>query len=155
MAKLRRTDFRTLLTSSTAHTSTAPASSAAIHISSSGMRWVQTMGKAGKSRCRFSTSASREDSMSKTTAPGRLQHLPACRRLFRQRFKRFSLELSVFLQQDLHLAFRLFQLLAARRGELHAFFKESERFFQRNLSLFQFLNNLLKSLEALFKLGQR
>jgi hypothetical protein len=45
--------------------------------------------------------------------------------------------------------------LAAGRGELHAFLEEGQRFLQGNLSLFEFLNYLLQSLEALFKLGQR
>ena len=81
--------------------------------------------------------------------------LPACRRLFRQRFERFCLELPVFLQQDLNFSFRLLEFLPARRRKLHAFFKEREGFLQRDLSLFQFLNNFLQSLEALFKLGQR
>ena len=40
-------------------------------------------------------------------------HLPACRRLFCQRFEWFSLKLPVLLQQDLDFAFRLFQFLAA------------------------------------------
>ena len=47
-AMCRWTEAITSPTSSVGHTSLAPASSAAIHISSSGMRWVQTMGKVGK-----------------------------------------------------------------------------------------------------------
>ena len=38
------------------------------------------------------------------------------RRLFSQVLERFSLELAILLQQDFHLAFRLFQFLAAGRG---------------------------------------
>ena len=67
---LRRTEVNTFSTSSAGHTSLAPADSAAIHISSSGMRWVQTMGSEGKSRCRLSTSVSRQYSMLRTTASG-------------------------------------------------------------------------------------
>src|SRR5579864_7069932 len=70
IAVLRSTEVSTFATSLVGHTSLAPASSAAIHISSSGMRWVQTIGRAGKSRCKFSTSIRRQCSMLRTTASG-------------------------------------------------------------------------------------
>ena len=44
------TEVRTFPMSSDGHTSIAPADSAAIHSSSSGTRWVQTIGSSGKSR---------------------------------------------------------------------------------------------------------
>jgi len=78
-----------------------------------------------------------------------------CADFFSHGLKRFSLELPVLLQQDFHFSLGLLQFLPASGGKLHAFFEECERFLQRNLSLFQFLNNFLQSLEALFKLGQR
>ena len=82
-------------------------------------------------------------------------HLPSCRQLLCQRLEWFRLKLPVLLQQDFDFSFRLFQFLAAGRRKLHAFFKECQRSLQRDLSLFQFLNNFLQPLEALFKLGQR
>src|ERR1700680_5254824 len=69
--------------------------------------------------------------------------LPACRRLFCQRFEWFSLKLPVLLQQDLDFAFRLFQFLAAGWRKLHTFFEECQGFFQRDFPLFQFLNYFL------------
>jgi hypothetical protein len=39
--------------------------------------------------------------------------------------------------------------------KLHTFFEKGQRLLQRDLSLLQFLNNFLQSLEALFKLWQR
>jgi hypothetical protein len=84
-----------------------------------------------------------------------LQRLTPGLRSFRLRLKRLGLELPVFLQQNLHFTFRLFQFFAAGGRKLHAFFEESQRFLQRNLSFLQFLNYLLQSLEAFFKLGQR
>ena len=81
--------------------------------------------------------------------------LPACRGLFCERLEWFSLKLPVFLQQDFDLAFCLLQFFPAGGRKLHTFFKERQRLLQRDLSLFQFLNYLLQSLEALLKLGQR
>src|ERR1700733_9352653 len=69
-AALRSAELRTLGTSSDRQTSLAPASSAAIHKSSSGMRWVQTIGREGKSWCRLRTSVKREYSMSRITTSG-------------------------------------------------------------------------------------
>src|SRR5208337_335478 len=90
-----------------------------------------------------------------TVSTSTVGSLPVGRRLFRRRLKRLGLELPVLLQQDFYLAFSLFQLLAAGGREVHPFFKESERLFQRHISLFQFLNNFFQPLETLFKLGQR
>jgi hypothetical protein len=77
------------------------------------------------------------------------------RRIWCHGLERFCLELSVFLQQDFYLAFRLFQFSAAGGRKLHAFFKEGERLFQCYFASFQLLNNLFQSLKTLFKLGQR
>src|ERR1700722_2054447 len=52
-ARLRNSEASTLPASSEGQTSLAPASSAAIHISSSGTRWVQTIDSSGKSRRRL------------------------------------------------------------------------------------------------------
>jgi hypothetical protein len=82
-------------------------------------------------------------------------HLPSCRQLFRQRFEWFSLKLPVFLQQNFNFSFRLLQFIAAGGRKLHAFFEQCQRRLQRDFSLFQFLNNFLQPLEALFKLRQR
>ena len=71
-----------------------------------------------------------------------------------QRLERFGLELSILLQQDFYFAFSLFQFFPAGRGQLHAFFKESQRLFQWNLSFFQLLDDLLETLKAFFELGQ-
>jgi len=87
--------------------------------------------------------------------PQQSRHLPSCGRLLRHRLKRFRLEPPVLFQQNLHFAFRLFQFLATGGGKLHAFFKECQGLLQRHFSFFQFLNNLLQSLKALFKLSQR
>ena len=73
---------------------------------------------------------------------------------FGQGLERFGLELPVLLQQDLHLAFRFIQLLAAGGGELHAFFEKYQRFFERYFAFFQLLNNLVQTLKTLFKFGQ-
>src|SRR5258708_32322105 len=75
--------------------------------------------------------------------------------VLRQVLKRFSLQLPVFLQQNFHLAFGVFQFLPAGRREIHAFFKKSQALFQRHISLFQLLNYFFQSLEALFKFSQR
>jgi hypothetical protein len=79
--------------------------------------------------------------------------------LLAQRFlgrglERFSLELSVLLEQNLYFPFRVLQLLPAGRGKLHAFFKEGQRLFQWNFALFQLQDYFLQPLKALFKLHQ-
>jgi hypothetical protein len=40
-------------------------------------------------------------------------------------FEWFGLDLAIFLQEDLDLAFRLFQFFSARRGQIHAFLEKS------------------------------
>jgi hypothetical protein len=82
-------------------------------------------------------------------------YLPMSRSSFGQRFERFGLELSILLQQNFYFALSLFQFIPAGRGKLHALFKESQRFFERDLSLLQFLHDLFQSLQTLFELGQR
>jgi hypothetical protein len=67
----------------------------------------------------------------------------------------FGLESSVLLQQDLNLAFRFIQLLAAGRGKLHSFFEKDEGLFEGNVTFFQLLDDFVEALETLFKLGQR
>ncbi len=76
------------------------------------------------------------------------------RRSLGRGLERFSLKFSVLLEQNLNLALRVFQLLAAGGGKLHAFFKQRQRLFQGNLPFFQFLDNLFETLEAFFKLYQ-
>jgi len=76
-------------------------------------------------------------------------------RPFRRGLERFSLELPIVLEQDLHLALCLLQLFAAGVGELHALLKKGERFFQRYITLFQFLDYLFQPQEAFLELGQR
>ena len=51
-------------------------------------------------------------------------------------FKSFRLKLPILLQQDFHLAFCIFQFLAAGCGELHALFKQRQGLLQRHFALF-------------------
>src|SRR5271166_138340 len=75
-------------------------------------------------------------------------------RFFGRGLEWFRLQLSVLLEQNLHFAFRVLELLPAGCGELHAFFEQRQRLLQRNLPFFQFLNDLLETLKAIFKLHQ-
>lgn len=68
--------------------------------------------------------------------------------------KRLGLQLPVVLQQDLNLAFRRLQFASTGSGEGYAFFKQRQGFFQRKLTLFQFINNLFQALKTLLELGQ-
>jgi hypothetical protein len=69
-------------------------------------------------------------------------------------FERFRLQLSVLFQQDFHLAFGLFQFLAATVGKLNAFFKQFERLFESDIASLQFIHDFLKPLQAVFELRQ-
>jgi hypothetical protein len=64
------------------------------------------------------------------------------------------MELAISLQQDLHLAFRFFQLLATGVGEGHAFIEELECFVQRHVAFFQLVDDDFQALKAIFKLWQ-
>lgn len=68
--------------------------------------------------------------------------------------ERLGLSFPVLLQENFDLAFRFFQFLSARSGKLHSFLEKRQRLFQRHFALFEFLNDLLKSLNAIFKLWQ-
>jgi hypothetical protein len=82
------------------------------------------------------------------------QQLFATRWGLAQRFQRLGLKPPVLLQENLYFAFRLFQLLAASRGQLDPFLKELEGLLERHLTLFEFLDDFFQALEALFKLWQ-
>jgi hypothetical protein len=81
--------------------------------------------------------------------------LPPRRRFVHLRIERFRLELSVLLQQDFYLSFRLLKFLATGSRKLHTLFKQCQRLFQGDVSLFEFLNNFLEPFETLFKFSQR
>jgi hypothetical protein len=64
------------------------------------------------------------------------------RRLLCHRLEGFRLKLTVLLQQDFYFAFGLFQFLAARGRELHAFLEQGQGFLQGHVPVFQLLHNL-------------
>src|SRR4051794_20480418 len=61
-------------------------------------------------------------------------------------------DLVALFKQDLDLAFGSFQLPTAIIGQLHTFFEQSESLLQRDFTLFQLVNYLLKPLQAFLKL---
>src|SRR5205085_1771949 len=77
--------------------------------------------------------------------------LLAGRRFFGQGLERFSLELAIVLQQDFNLAFSFLKFFAAGVRKLHAFLEKGERLFQGHIAFFEFLHDLLKTLETFFE----
>ena len=66
-----------------------------------------------------------------------------------------GLDLAVLLEQYLDFAFGGIELLAARRGEAHAFFEEDKRLFEGKVSALELLDDLLELLQAVFEFGHR
>jgi hypothetical protein len=68
--------------------------------------------------------------------------------------ERLGQNLPVLLKKNLHLPFGLVQFFPARGGKLHPFLEQCQGTFKRNVTLFQFPNNSLKTLNAVFKFWQ-
>lgn len=73
---------------------------------------------------------------------------------FGRDLERLGLQLAILLQKNFDLAFSFLELFAAGVGELHAFFKQLKRLFERNFTALQLVYYFLETLQTFFKLRQ-